>query len=154
MTRIAQLYEHPELTIFGPSIPDDHLGYLGTPYSKYPEGIEFAFREAARLAAHLLRCGCPVYSPIAHTHPLAIHGNIDPYDHEIWLGFDRAMMLRCDYLIVAQMKSWEISKGLAHEIEFFKARSKPVYLLDPVTMNMRHQRPPSPEDSVARGEHL
>lgn len=48
------------------------LVYLATPYSKYPRGIEAAFVDASRLAACLVRLGISVYSPIAHTHPIAI----------------------------------------------------------------------------------
>src|SRR5436309_1862842 len=60
------------------------LYYLATPYSKYPRGLTAAFEDAANLAARLLQVGFRVYSPIAHTHPLAVYGKIDPLDHAIW----------------------------------------------------------------------
>src|SRR3954464_3893738 len=91
--------EVPQLTIIGPSIPDGVLCYLATPYSKYEHGnLELALREAARLAAQLMLSGVRVYSPIAPTHPLAIYGDVDPLDHDIWLPFDEAMMQRCEVL--------------------------------------------------------
>ncbi len=105
------------------------LVYLGTPYSKYPAGIEAAFREASAFAARLLRMGIKVYSPIAHTHPLAIYGNIDPYDHSIWLPFDAAMMAKSDAMLVGTMEGWETSKGVLHEIETFRAADKPIFYL-------------------------
>lgn len=130
--------ERPQLTIVGPSMPANTLAYLATPYSKYEGGnLELAFREAARLAAQLMQCGVIVYSPIAHTHPLAIYGDVDPLDHDIWLPFDEAMMQRCDVLIVAQMNGWKDSKGINHEIAFFTKRKRTIFLLDPVSMNMR-----------------
>lgn len=113
------------------------LVYLATPYSKYPAGIECAFRDAAALAARLLKNGARVYSPIAHTHPLAVYGNIDPLDHAIWLPFDEAMMTACAALFVAQMRGWRESFGVKHEIEFFSAARKPVIYLDTISLRGR-----------------
>jgi hypothetical protein len=112
------------------------LCYLATPYSKYLPGIDAAFVHAAEIAARLLKQGVRVYSPIAHTHPLAMHGHIDPLDHKIWLPFDEAMMDAADCLIVARMNGWEESYGVQHEIEFFSRDSKPVIHIDPVTLRL------------------
>lgn len=112
------------------------LAYLATPYTKYPHGIVPAFETAARLAARLLVAGVNVYSPIAHTHPLAIHGGLDPLDLSIWLPFDQTMMEAAEALIVAHMEGWEESAGIAHEVAFFTAAGKPIWDLDPATMGM------------------
>lgn len=111
------------------------LYYLATPYTKYHGGdIELAFRHAATLAARLLKIGLKVYSPIAHTHPVAKHGDIDPLDLSIWLPFDEAMMQACDELIVARMDGWNESIGVRHEINYFARAGKPVTYLDPATL--------------------
>ena len=112
------------------------LAYLATPYTKYPGGVYYAFRDAAALVAQLLHAGVNAYSPIAHTHPVAIYGGLDPLDHEIWLPFDELMMSRCDSLIVAHMPTWETSKGIAHEIAFFERAGKPIFDLDTETLQM------------------
>lgn len=112
------------------------LCYLATPYSKYKGGIDVAFAEAARIAALLLTTGVRVYSPIAHTHPLAIYGHLDPLDHAIWLPFDEAMMDAADCLIVARMDGWDVSYGVKHEIEFFAKEQKPIIHIDPVTLKI------------------
>jgi hypothetical protein len=62
-----------------------------------------------KLAARLLVAGMRVYSPIAHTHPLAIYGHLDPKDHSIWLPFDETMMAKADVLLVAHMEGWKDS---------------------------------------------
>lgn len=117
------------------------LCYLATPYSKYKGGdITAAFEDAARLAAKLMQAGIKVYSPIAHTHPLAIFGKIDPLDHAIWMPFDEAMMDAAAVLIVAHMDGWEESHGIADEIEFFERRGKSIYDLDPDTMVMAKRK--------------
>jgi Domain of unknown function (DUF1937). len=125
------------LTISGPSLPARTLAYLASPYTFYPEGIEFAFREASRIAATLLLAGVEVYSPIAHCHPMSLYGDIDALDRDFWLKYQETMMARCDVLIVAEMKGWKESIGIAHEIKFFLERKRTIFQLDPVAMNMR-----------------
>ena len=112
------------------------IAYLATPYSKFPGGIKRAFVEASKLAARLMLAGVKVYSPIAHTHPLAVYGDIDPLDHYIWLPFDETMMTLASNLIVAHMHGWQESKGIKHEIEFFEKASKPIFDLDIKTLMM------------------
>lgn len=112
------------------------LAYLATPYTNYEDGIEMAFREASRLAAELLSSGVLTYSPIAHCHPMAMHGNLDATDRDFWLRYQENMMARCDTLVVAKMKGWGESLGIAHEIKFFIERRKSIWMLDPVSMTM------------------
>jgi len=107
------------------------LVYLATVYSKHPSGIHMAFVEASSLAASLMRAGVKVYSPIAHAHPIATYGNGDAYDHEVWLPFDEAIMGRSDAIAVAMMDKWSVSRGIAHEIAFFRKADKPVHYFDP-----------------------
>lgn len=110
------------------------LVYLGTPYSKFPGGIEAGFIAACELTAKLLVAGIKIYSPIAHTHPVAIHGKVDPLDHSIWLPFDRAIMNKSDAMVVAMMPTWYDSYGIAYEVDTFRAADKPVFFLNPETM--------------------
>jgi hypothetical protein len=112
------------------------LLYLASPYSKYPAGIEQAFIDVSKLTGRLLKHGVTVYSPIAHMHPVAVHGQVDPYDHKIWLPLDEVMMGKCEAMLVAMMPTWEISKGIKHEIDFFLQADKPVFYLNPDTMEL------------------
>jgi hypothetical protein len=107
------------------------LIYVGTPYTKYAGGVDAAFIDACKLTARLLREGLKVYSPIAHTHPIAVHGGIDPLDHSVWLPFDGAMIDKSDAMIVAMLPGWETSRGVRHEIHAFIESSKPVFFLNP-----------------------
>ena len=109
------------------------LWYLATPYTNYPDGIESAWEEACRITARLILANIPVYSPIAHTHPVAIHGGIDPLDHEIWLPADEPMMHAATGLMVAMMTGWDQSYGIGVEIEAFTSAGKPVVYLDLAT---------------------
>ena len=109
----------------------DEFWYLGSPYSKYPDGILAAFEEVCRIAALFAKAGIPVYSPIAHTHPIALHGTLDPFDHDMWLPFDEPMLLAAKGLIICEMRGWQVSRGLFYEVERFKAMGKPIRYFDP-----------------------
>lgn len=112
------------------------LVYLATPYTKYRAGLECAFRDAAALAARLMTQDVKVYSPISHTHPLAIYGNLDPRDHSIWLPFESRMMVLANALLVAQLRGWNESYGIKHEVDYFLSAGKPVFYLDTVLMRV------------------
>lgn len=107
--------------------------YLATPYSKWKGGIDDAYRMACRETARLLRLGVNVYSPIAHTHGVAIHGGIDPLAHDIWLPADRPLMDAAMGLVVLRAEGWQDSYGIAEEIKVFKAANKPILYIDPET---------------------
>jgi len=100
------------------------LWYVGTPYSKYPLGLEMAFQHSSMLIGDLLRKGVTGYSPIVHTHPVAIYSEIDPYSHEIWMPFDKKMMEVTGGMLVAMMDGWETSKGIGMEIDEFESMGK------------------------------
>ena len=105
--------------------------YLASPYSLYPGGLEAAFVAACRNAALLIRAGVPVYSPIAHMHPVAVQGGIDPLDHDIWLPADAPMMAAASGLIVLELETWRDSRGIRFEIDDFGAASKPIVQMSP-----------------------
>jgi hypothetical protein len=105
--------------------------YLATPYSKYPDGIEAAFRAACEQSALLVKAGIPIFCPIAHTHPVAIQGGIDPFDHEIWLPADEPFMHLACGLIFCKLPSWEISYGMNEERKVFTAAGKPILDMEP-----------------------
>jgi hypothetical protein len=110
---------------------EDGFYYLATVYSKHPDGLEAAFAEAAKEAARFLLAGIPVFCPIAMSHPIAVHGGLGATDHEFWMKADRPFMQAAKGLIVCRMPGWEESRGIAEEIEAFRAAGKPVLFYDP-----------------------
>jgi hypothetical protein len=105
--------------------------YVGSPYTKYPGGIEVAFTEICRITGWLVKNGVKAFSPIAHSHPLCQYGWLDPLDHSIWLPLDKPLMDAAVGLIVVQMSGWKESHGLTEEIEVFKSAGKPIVYLRP-----------------------
>lgn len=117
--------------------------YLATPYTKFPGGIHVAFSAACEQSAVLIRAGVPTFSPIAHTHPIAMHSTLDPLDLELWLAVDRPMMeSAAKGLIMCRLPSWENSTGMEHERAFFAKRGRPVLYMDPGVVPVSLRRDP------------
>ena len=100
--------------------------YLATPYSNYPIGIEAAFKLACWQSGALIRAGVPVFSPIAHSHPIAMACRMDPLDHDIWLPLDMPMMDAARGLIVCMAEGWDTSYGVRVETETFRKAGKQI----------------------------
>lgn len=104
------------------------MKYLASPYSHPDESVrEFRFREACRAASVLMRDGNNVFSPIAHTHPIAQFGL--PLGWDYWEAFDRFYIGVCDELLVLMLDGWKESKGVQAEISIAKEMNKPVTFL-------------------------
>lgn len=104
--------------------------YLASPYSKYPDGMEKAYRDVSRIAARLIEARVPVFSPIAHSHGVAIHGGIDPSSHDIWLPVCEPMIRQAAGMIVATMTGWRESVGVNWEIDTFSRANKPIWMMN------------------------
>lgn len=93
------------------------LIYLATPYSHPNEEVrESRFRAVNIYAAILMRRGLHIFSPISHTHPIAMAGGL-PTDWKFWRDYDYAILSMCCKLIVMKLPGWEESKGIKGEIE-------------------------------------
>ena len=74
------------------------LFYVASPYSKYERGLVAAFEDVAAACGELIKRGIAVYSPIAHTHPIALYAKMDAYDHKIWMPLDHHMIALGGYV--------------------------------------------------------
>lgn len=92
------------------------LIYLASPYS-HPEAEvrQQRFETVCHVAAKLMAEGKHVFSPIAHTHPIALKGDL-PLGFDYWEEFDRKMIAACGELWVVRMDGWETSKGVKAEV--------------------------------------
>jgi hypothetical protein len=77
----------------------------------------------------MIRSGQHVFSPVAHSHPLAELGL--PSLWEDWESFDRAMIERCSELVVLRLHGWNDSKGVLAEIRIARDLGKPVRFVEP-----------------------
>ena len=105
--------------------------YLASPYTRYEGGIEAAHRDICEQAALLVREGVPLFCPIAMTHPIAMHGGLDPLDQDMWLEAERPLMDAACGLIVCMLPGWEDSYGIECEMKHFEKAGKPIYFMQP-----------------------
>ena len=108
----------------------DHLIYLASPYShKSPEVMHRRFEMVCKVAGFMLNNGWHVYSPIAHTHPIACQCGL-PKDFDFWKRYDTAVMSRCTHLIVVKLDGWMESVGVEAEIMMAAHFKTPIYYMD------------------------
>lgn len=101
--------------------------YLAIAYS----GMEqLSFQTANRVAGRLMNDGHIVFSPISHTHPIAVECKL-PGGWDYWRKFDEAFLSWCDCVYVVRLDGWERSKGVAAECAIARDMSKPVVYVDP-----------------------
>ena len=107
-----------------------NLYYLATPYTHEEEEVRaMRYRMAVAMAGFLLKKGVYVYSPIAHSHPIAVRCDL-PKGWEFWQKYDECMIDRCDGLLVLKADGWVESRGVQEEIRLAMASGLPVYMID------------------------
>lgn len=93
------------------------LVYLAVPYSDPDPSVrERRFQAANEAAGILMRAGLYVYSPISHSHPIAIAGGL-PLDWDYWEGYDREILSHCGALVVLEIAGWRESTGVTGELK-------------------------------------
>lgn len=110
--------------------------YIATPYTKYRQGIQEAWKAAVEVCGKLKHAGVTLYSPIVHSHPIAILGDIDPLDFKMWIKDNESQVADADAIAVIQMEGWEESYGVKVETDAFIVAKKPVYLVHPATLEV------------------
>ncbi len=103
--------------------------YIASPYSHQdPEERQVRFEAVCLYCVLLINDGCHVYSPIAHTHPIALLGDL-PKGWDYWQSFDRIMIEACSCVYALQIPGWEKSVGMTEEIKIAKSLGKMVTMI-------------------------
>lgn len=99
--------------------------YLAIPYTGMEE---YSFITANRVAGRLMNEGHLVFSPISHTHPIAVECDL-PKGYDFWKDYDTTFIEWCDELHVVSLIGWSRSKGVTSEIEIAEGLDKPVHYI-------------------------
>lgn len=120
--------------------------YLATPYTKHPEGIEYAFLYAAGQLANLYALGVKrIYSPIVHWHTATV---LDPnnilrhFTPDEWFEHNKPEMDLCDCMAIPdesgqQIEAVPTSEGIAKERAYFEDGQKRVIVYDTLRIKAR-----------------
>ena len=93
------------------------LTYLAAPYSHPDTRVRWErYRQINQAAAFLMQRGQLVYSPISHSHAIAVEHNL-PTGWDYWERLDRAMLAACGSLTLLKIDGWDQSVGVRHELE-------------------------------------
>jgi hypothetical protein len=102
--------------------------YLASPYSSISKVVmEQRFKQACQAAAELMDLGFFVFSPIAHSHPIADYmDERRRTDCEFWLRQDEAVLAAAREMIILVLEGWRTSKGVTREIEYCQKHNIPI----------------------------
>ena len=104
--------------------------YLASPYSHEDEEVRlYRFNAACKAASKIMSKTVVVYSPIAHSHSIALYNHEMSWD--FWFVQSMEMLSRCDSLVVLCLDGWEESTGVTEERDFAKNHHMPIEYIDP-----------------------
>lgn len=105
--------------------------YLASPYTHPSTSVmQERYEQALDATAKLLKQGIHVYSPIVHSHPLALQYEL-PRDHEFWQEYNGAMLEEASRLLVLRLPGWAESRGVCWELEEAARLDLPIEYLTP-----------------------
>ena len=105
--------------------------YLASPYSHPDPAVrQQRFEAVCAAAARMMARGQHVFSPIAHSHPIALAGGL-PTGWEYWEVFDRVLIGACAEVRVLMLDGWNHSAGIREETRIALELGKPVLYADP-----------------------
>ena len=111
--------------------------YLASPYTHADAEVrQLRFDAVCKAAASLMASGRVVFAPIAHSHPIHLHG-LNATDHEFWKAQDRPFLENCDSLGVLMLAGWDTSPGVDHEIQTALDAGKQIIYLDPSDFDIK-----------------
>ncbi len=107
------------------------LLYLASPYSHSSLIVmEARFKDACSAAARLMERGYTVFSPIAHSHPIADHLRPDfRTNFDFWMKQDLPILKVSDALVVLKLDGWDKSRGVQAEIAYARANGIPIMFI-------------------------
>lgn len=104
--------------------------YLASPYSHPDESVRHVrYESVVEYAARAWKEGHIVFSPIAHSHPIALHGLAGTWEQ--WSEFDSAIIGACAELWVLMLDGWEDSEGVEAEVGIAERLGLPVRWVQP-----------------------
>jgi len=108
-------------------MPRSKLIYLAAPYThEDPQVRETRFQLINGAASHLMRAGVHLFSPISHTHPIALAGGL-PTGWDFWRSYDETMLSACGAIVVLMLAGWDTSKGVTAEVSIGEKIGLPIW---------------------------
>jgi Domain of unknown function (DUF1937) len=92
--------------------------YLASPYSHPDKNVmNRRYVAACKATAEMMRRGAHVFSPIAHSHVVAVIGKLN-LGWEFWSQIDFEWIRLCGSVCILKLDGWEKSVGVKAEISY------------------------------------
>ena len=90
--------------------------FLASPYTHKDEEVIFLrYRETLEATAKLIKEGNMVFSPIVHSHPIAVRYDL-PRDYSFWQAYTNSFILHwAEAFSILCLHGWENSVGIKDE---------------------------------------
>ena len=85
-----------------------------------------------KAAAYLMKQEYHVFSPISHSHPIALEGDL-PKGWDYWQQYDEKILQICDEMLILTIDGWKESNGITGEIKIARELGIPVGYMQIVT---------------------
>ena len=112
---------------------DKKMIYLATAYSYHSNCklwnkvvMWWRYHKVSKFAAKLMKKGYVVFSPISHSHVIAVKGNMDQLNHDLGLSQDWWYVKNCDELHVLRQGKNFMSTGVVREVTWALDRDIPI----------------------------
>jgi len=103
--------------------------YVASPYThEDPATMDHRYNDIAARCAGWAQQGWPVYSPIAHWHPIAKKWEL-PRDHKYWLFHNSEMIQLCREMWVVTTPGWKESEGMEADRKLARVYHKKVKVI-------------------------
>jgi hypothetical protein len=113
---------------------NNELIYIATPYLPTEDDYRYEyvhrFLRVTNFAAKLMGVGRHVYSPITHSHPMAIAERL-PGGWDYWCELDQKFLKICTCMVVFCQDGWDRSIGVAAEMKYAEIHNMPIILANP-----------------------
>lgn len=105
------------------------ITYIATPYTHKSKAVMQArYEQVNAYSAHLMQQGVIVFSPISHTHPIAVQHSL-PVAYEFWQKHCETFVRACGAMHVLAQDGWTCSVGVEAEMRLAKSSGIPIKII-------------------------
>lgn len=105
--------------------------YLASPYSGTPAQQRTRFEQTQAFVVYHFRLGVPLLSPIVYCHTIAEQHKL-PGDALFWRFLNDELIQVCDQMWVLKLPGWDLSEGVAAEIQTAERLLIPLHYKEPL----------------------
>lgn len=107
------------------------LVYLAIPYTHPQAAVrKERYKLVTEIAAYYSKKGHIIFSPITHSHPMAINHNM-PGTWDFWKKIDLEFLSHCHMMMIVALPDWKESVGVLAEKKFAEENGINVVFINP-----------------------